>query len=79
MATGTIVSLRDRGFGFIARDKGGPRTEALFFHRSAVGGNGFDRLREGQRVRFDVEPDPRDPARPRAVNVEPTGGDPAWG
>ena len=73
MATGIIRSIRDRGFGFIARDEGGPRTDELFFHRSAVDGDGFDRLREGQRVGFDVEPDPRDPSRRRAVNVRPVG------
>ena len=71
MAIGIIKSLRDRGFGFIARDQQGPRTDALFFHRSAVEGDGFDGLREGQRVSFDVAPDPRDPTRRRAVNVRP--------
>ena len=75
MATGIIRSLRDRGFGFIARDEGGPRTDELFFHRSAVENDGFDRLQEGQRVSFDVEPDPRDPSRRRAVHVRPTGAE----
>ncbi len=75
MATGTIRSLRDRGFGFIARDGGGPRTDEVFFHRSAVDNDGFDRLEEGQRVSFDVEPDPRDPSRRRAVHVRLAVGD----
>ena len=77
MATGTITSLRDRGFGFVAADAG--RTdETLFFHRSAVADDGFDRLRAGQRVRFDQGPDPRDPTRQRAVRVTPVAdGDPA--
>ena len=75
MATGVITSLRARGFGFIARDEGGPRTDECFFHRSAVEGDGFDQLREGQRVSFDVEPDPRDPSRRRAVNVRLVDGD----
>jgi len=70
MATGTIVSLRDRGFGFIAPDGASGRQD-LFFHRSAVAQDGFDRLREGERVSFDAEPDPRDPSRRRAVNVRP--------
>ncbi len=74
MATGIIRSLRDRGFGFIARDEGGPRTDKLFFHRSAVENDGFDRLQEGQRVSFDVEPDPRDPSRRRAVHVRLADG-----
>lgn len=69
MTTGTIKSLRDRGFGFIAPDGAGPSGRDVFFHRSAVADDTFDQLREGQRVGFDVEPDPRDPSRQRAVNV----------
>jgi len=68
MATGTIASLRDKGFGFIAPDRA-PGGGDLFFHRSAVQGSMFDALREGQRVSFDEEPDPRDASRQRAVNV----------
>jgi CspA family cold shock protein len=67
MATGTIKSIRDKGFGFIGRDEG--RGSDLFFHSSAVQGQGFESLREGQRVEFDEEPDDRDPSRRRAVNV----------
>lgn len=52
MATGTIKRLvRDRGFGFIMGEDG---TE-LFFHRSALQSEGFDALKEGQSVEFDVE------------------------
>ncbi|MBA3416079.1 MAG: cold shock domain-containing protein [Chloroflexia bacterium] len=69
MTTGTIKSMRDKGFGFIAPDGAAARGEDVFFHRSAVDGDGFDLLREGQRVGFDIEPDPRDPSRKRAVNV----------
>lgn len=69
MASGTIKSLRENGFGFIAPDGGG-RNSDLFFHRSAVIGTDFDSLREGQSVSFDVEPDPRDSSRSRAVRVQ---------
>jgi CspA family cold shock protein len=68
MASGTIKSLRDRGFGFISPDDGGSRDE-LFFHLSSVVGTSFDQLQEGQRVTFDQEPDPRDSSRSRAVRV----------
>lgn len=69
MATGTIKTIReDRGFGFIAREGGGPSGD-LFFHHTAVADGSYDQLREGQRVSFDEEPDPRDPTRRRAVNV----------
>jgi CspA family cold shock protein len=67
MTTGTIKSLRDRGFGFITPDGGA--NQDLFFHSSSVADEGFDRLREGQTVSFDQEPDPRDPSRQRAVRV----------
>ena len=71
MALGTIKTLRDdRGFGFLAPDGSNGRND-LFFHRSAVAGNGFDQLFEGQRVSYEEEPDPRDPTRRRAVRVTP--------
>ena len=66
MATGTIKSLRDRGFGFITPNGG---NEDLFFHHSAVTNGGFEQMQEGQQVTFDVEPDPRDSSRQRAVRV----------
>jgi cold shock protein len=70
MASGTIKTIRDdKGFGFISPE-GSSGQNDLFFHSSAVGGMGFDSLREGQRVSFDEEPDPRDSSRRRAVNVE---------
>lgn len=70
MATGVIRTLRDRGFGFIAPD-GNEGGEELFFHHSAVADRGFEMLQVGQRVTFDVAPDPRDPGRSRAINVVP--------
>lgn len=71
MATGTIKAIRDKGFGFIAPDGGADGD--LFFHSTAVQGGTFDDLRQGDRVGFDAEPDPRDPSRQRAVNVRLTG------
>lgn len=71
MATGTIKTIRDdKGFGFVTPDGTSGRND-LFFHRSAVQNDGFDMLREGQRISFDEEPDPRDPTRRRAVRVAP--------
>jgi CspA family cold shock protein len=68
MSTGTIASLRDRGFGFIMPD-GASANGDLFFHHTSVTGTTFDQLREGQKVSFDEEPDPRDASRRRAANV----------
>jgi CspA family cold shock protein len=67
MTTGTIKSLRDRGFGFIAPD-GGTGDEVFFHHSSVVDGS-FEQLREGQHVTFTQEADTRDPSRQRAVRV----------
>ena len=39
-----------KGFGFIARE-GGPD---VFVHHSAIKGNGFKTLEDGQRVEFEV-------------------------
>lgn len=70
MASGTIKSLLfDKGFGFIAPDDAPDGGSDLFFHQSSVADSSFDGLREGQRVSFDEEPDPRNASRRRAANV----------
>jgi CspA family cold shock protein len=56
--------LGDRGFGFITADGGG---HEVFVHVSALGG--LVELREGQRVTFEEEPDPRGAGRVRAAKV----------
>ena len=42
--------VTDKGFGFIAGDDG----QEYFVHRSAVRGQVFEQLREGQPVVFDA-------------------------
>ena len=51
MATGTIKTLRDKGFGFIAREG---ETKDLFFHLKDLVGVSFDALKEGDTLTFDV-------------------------
>jgi CspA family cold shock protein len=67
MPTGTIVTLTDRGFGFIKQASG----PDLFFHQTALEGVEFDELQLLQVAEFEVEPDPQNPARWRAVHVRP--------
>ena len=53
---GTVKWFKgSKGYGFIARD-GGPD---VFVHFSAIQGNGFKNLEEGQKVEFTIEQGPK--------------------
>jgi cold shock protein len=55
--TGTVKWFsRMKGFGFIAPDQG---TMDVFVHYSAIIGDGFRNLMEGQRVEFTLEQSPK--------------------
>ncbi len=63
--TGTIKWFNDsKGYGFISREAG----EDVFVHYSAITGEGFRTLQEGQQVEFSVEQGPKGL---QAVNVKP--------
>ena len=61
--TGTVKWFNgSKGFGFLAREGGAD----VFVHFSAIQGDGFKNLEEGQKVEFTVEQGPKGP---QATNV----------
>lgn len=63
MTVGTVKWFNaDKGFGFISRESG----PDVFVHFSAIQGNGYRSLDEGQTVEFDVVDGPKGP---QAANV----------
>ena len=61
MTQGTVKWFNsEKGYGFIAREGG----DDVFVHFSAIQGDGYKSLTEGERVEFDVAPGRR-AKRPR--------------
>ncbi len=61
---GTIKTLTERGFGFIAREG---EVKDLFFHSKDLVGVTFDELKVGDNVTFEVTEGAKGPA---ATNVQ---------
>ena len=68
MNKGTVKWFNaEKGFGFISNDDG---SGDVFVHFSAIQAEGYRKLTEGQKVSYEVEPDPKNPEKLRAVNVQ---------
>jgi CspA family cold shock protein len=64
MTTGTVKFFNSaKGFGFISPEGG---AKDVFVHVSAVEAAGLRTLNEGQKVSFDIQPDPKGS---KAVNL----------
>ena len=65
MEQGTVKWFNSsKGYGFIQRSEG----DDVFVHYSAIVGDGYKELLEGESVEFDVETGPKGP---QATNVYP--------
>jgi len=68
--TGTVKWFsRVKGYGFITPDGDG-ETKDVFVHYSAIRGEGFRNLKEGERVELTIEDSPKGPQALDVIALE---------
>ncbi|MEE9563197.1 MAG: cold-shock protein [Thermoanaerobaculia bacterium] len=66
--TGTVKWFNDtKGYGFITLDDG---SKDCFVHHTAIQGDGFKSLNEGDRVQFEIVQGQKGPAAENVTRLE---------
>jgi cold shock protein len=66
MAQGTVKWFDEKkGYGYITEDGG----KDVFVHYSAIQGDGFKKLAEGERVSFEVKDTPKGPQAEKVMPI----------
>ena len=67
-STGVVKWFNDsKGYGFITRNDG---EKDLFVHYSAIKGDGYKSLNEGEQVEFEVVDGDKGPAAANVIRLE---------